>query len=49
MDICKVYIVDSRFPSNFTVNADGGLFQLFYDDYHGIFSHIPFVHHEYTD
>lgn len=49
MDICKVYIVDSRFPSNFTVNAEGGLFKLFYDDYHGIFSHIPFVHHEYTD
>ena len=22
---------------------------MFYDDYHGIFSHIPFVHHEYTD
>lgn len=49
MDICKVYIVDSRFPSNFTVNAEGGLFKLLYDDYHGIFSHIPFVHHEYTD
>lgn len=49
MDICKVYIVDSRFPSNFTVNAEGGFFKLFYDDYHGIFSHIPFVHHEYTD
>lgn len=49
MDICKVYIVDSRFPSNFTVNAEGGLFILLYDDYHGIFSHIPFVHHEYTD
>lgn len=49
MDICKVYIVDSRFPSNFTVNAEGGFFKLLYDDYHGIFSHIPFVHHEYTD
>lgn len=49
MDICKVYIVDSRFPSNFTVNAEGRLFKLLYDGYHGIFSHIPFVHHEYTD
>ena len=49
MDICKVYIVDSRFPSNFTVNAEGRLFKLLYDGYHGIFSHIPFVHHEYAD
>ena len=49
MDVCKVYIVDSTSPSNFTVSAEGDFFKLFYQDYHGVFSHVPFVHHEYTD
>ena len=49
MDICKVYIVDSTFPSNFMISAEGELFKLLYQDYHGVFSHIPFVHQEYTD
>lgn len=49
MDICKVYIVDSTCPSNFMISAEGELFKLLYQDYHGVFSHIPFVHQEYTD
>lgn len=49
MDICKVYIVDSMCPSNFMISAEGELFKLLYQDYHGVFSHIPFVHQEYTD
>lgn len=49
MDVSKIYIIDAMFPSDYVVHGNGDSLKNFYEDYHGAFSHIPFVHHGYTD
>lgn len=49
MDISKVYVLDSKFPSEYTVSAEGDFLELIYYDYQRGFWHVPFVHHEYTE
>lgn len=49
MDISKVYVLDSDFPSEYSVSAEGDFLKLIYCDYHNGFWHVPFVHHEYTE
>lgn len=50
MDVCKVYIADGNFPSDYTISGEGDFLKLLYYDYHAnLFGHISFVHHEYTD
>lgn len=50
MDVCKVYVIDTKFPSDYTVSGEGNFLKLLYYDYHGNSrGHVSFVHHEYTD
>lgn len=50
MIVCEVHVVDSKSPSQFTVDAEGDFLSFLYNDYHSHpFSHVSFVHHEYTN
>lgn len=49
MEISRIYIVDSKYPSSFSISGDGELISDILQEYCGVFSHVPFVHHEYTD
>lgn len=48
MDVCKVFVVDTKFPSNYTVSGEGN-FLKYYDYHNNSLGHVPFVHHEYAD
>lgn len=41
MDISKVYVLDSKFPSEYTVSAEGDFLELIYYDYQRGFWHVP--------
>lgn len=49
MEISRIYIVDSKYPSSFSISGDGELISDILQEYCGVFSHVPFVHHEYID
>lgn len=49
MDISKVFVLDSKFPSDYVVSAEGDFLKLLYYDYTQDFGQVSFVNHDYKD